>query len=97
MCTTTSEAKGNKFTGFIYIVLLVTLVIESITGRFIKFRGNKDILRQQVNSALSSKFRGPQKTVGPSHNNVPLFHIRHDESILSLMLAFIKVSFSEFT
>jgi len=36
----------------------------------------------------------PLKLVG--HENVPLFHIRHDESVLSLMLAFVKVSFSEF-
>jgi len=30
------------------------------------------------------------------HENVPLFRTRHDESMLSLMLAFINVSFSEF-
>jgi len=31
------------------------------------------------------------------HENFPMFHIRHDESIiLPLMLAFVKVSSSEF-
>ena len=31
------------------------------------------------------------------HQNVSLLHIRHDESVLSPMLAFLKVSFSEFS
>jgi len=31
-----------------------------------------------------------------SYDNVPLIRIRHDDSTLSLMLAFVKVSFSEF-
>ena len=34
------------------------------------------------------------KIVG--YENVSLFHIRHDECILSLILAFVKVSFGEF-
>jgi len=36
----------------------------------------------------------PLKLVG--HENVPLFRIRHDEYVLSLMLAVVKVSFSKF-
>jgi len=36
----------------------------------------------------------PLKPVG--HENVPLFHIQCDESVLLLMMAFVRVSFSEF-
>ena len=36
----------------------------------------------------------PLKLVG--RENVPLFRIRHDEYVLSLMLAVVKVSFSKF-
>jgi len=36
----------------------------------------------------------PVKLVG--HENVPLFRTRRDESTLSLMLAFVKVSLSKF-
>ena len=37
----------------------------------------------------------PRKLVG-GHENILLFCIKHDEAILSLMLAFLKASFSEF-